>query len=174
MTLSEAMDLLRPAVRLTPRACWADLGAGDGIFTRALASILHDRQPILYAVDQHIDALADIAQQHPQATIHTVAADVRAWHWPDTSFDGVLLANILHFLPDPATLLLQVRQHLAPHGTTVVLEYDRAKASTWVPFPLPPAQLQALLHNAGFRHADIIARRPSRYQGNLYMVHATI
>jgi ubiquinone/menaquinone biosynthesis C-methylase UbiE len=47
---AEALELVREAVRGAGPA-WADLGAGDGIFTRALADLLGSEARI-YAVDR--------------------------------------------------------------------------------------------------------------------------
>jgi predicted RNA methylase len=72
---SEAAELIRRAV---PRRAgtWADLGAGDGTFTRALAQVLA-RGSRVYAVDRDARALATLRRWAAEndADVITVVAD---------------------------------------------------------------------------------------------------
>ncbi len=59
MQIEDAVALIRSAVD-GHNGLWADLGAGRGTFTRALARILSADSTIV-AVDRDSDALAEIA-----------------------------------------------------------------------------------------------------------------
>ncbi len=52
LDLNDAVDLIKPAFARTRHAqTWADLGAGSGMFTRALASML-PKGSVIHAVDK--------------------------------------------------------------------------------------------------------------------------
>jgi ubiquinone/menaquinone biosynthesis C-methylase UbiE len=174
VTVEEAIDLIRPAVRARPNATWADLGAGTGTFTEALAALLGDNGSVL-AVDREaaaLRALRRLAAHTPGAAIHVAEGDVRELdaipQLQREQLDGALFANVLHFVEDPHVVLQQVQQFLRPDGKIVVIEYDRRTPSRWVPFSLPPDALARAARAAGLSEPVEIGRRSSRYQGELY------
>lgn len=62
MDVNDAVALIRNAVAPSKGAAvWADLGAGTGTFTRALARIL-DAGSTIYAVDQDAKSIAALRQ----------------------------------------------------------------------------------------------------------------
>src|SRR5207253_9719365 len=76
-----------------PGGRWADLGAGEDNFTRALADLLGPEAHIT-AIDKDARALSAI-----DGTIETHVADfTRSLDLHD--LDGVVMANQLHFLSD--------------------------------------------------------------------------
>jgi hypothetical protein len=169
--LTQAIEMIRPA---TGRASgtWADLGSGSGLFSRALAALLADRGRVI-AVDRDARALGTLERHGPfPAPIETAVADVRL---PDeiaalrgVRLDGVVLANLLHFLADPTQTLLRLVPMLVPDAPVVVVEYDRERANRWVPHPLPPSRLRRVALGAGLSAPEVVARRPSAYQGRMY------
>src|SRR5688572_7035552 len=102
MKTQEAVSLIRAAIP-PGNGTWADLGAGDGTFTRALAELLGSQSRI-YAVDRDASAVAAIerwaAMEAPN--VIPVRADfTRAFDLPglgETTLDGMLLGNALHFV----------------------------------------------------------------------------
>src|SRR6266571_812570 len=165
MDTRDAVALLGGAVPRGP-AVWADLGAGAGTFTRALAELLGPEARI-YAVDRDPRAVAALerwAAKHTP-TVVAVAADFTGpFELPgltSSSLDGILLANALHFVPDPDVVLRRLAGQVRPGGRVVVIEYDRRAASRWVPYPIPPALLAKLAASAGLSVATVTATRPS-------------
>src|SRR5438132_6297300 len=78
---------------------WADLGAGTGAFTLALADLLGPEAQI-YAVDRDAQALRTLEHamqaRFPATPLHAVVADyTRPLDLPP--LDGVVCANTLHF-----------------------------------------------------------------------------
>ena len=163
MDLNDAIDLIRPAVA---GRRWADLGAGTGLFTRALVALLGPDAEIV-ALDRDAVALRTL-RRHVDG-VRTVQGDLTDLpaSLGDETFDGAVLANALHFVPDAAEVLAAVAPHLAPDGRVVVVEYDRQRASRWVPHPLPPERLAEVAANAGFEPPLEIGRRPSSFGGTL-------
>ncbi len=182
MQLEVAIELLRGAVGAVgdDGAVWADLGAGTGTFTRALARTLGAGSTI-YAVDEDasaVVALHKVRVSSGDARILAVGADfARPFELPGLGvsmrLDGILLANALHFVRDAATLLTQLVHRLRTGGRVIVVEYDRREASRWVPYPIPASHWPALATTAGLRDAAVTASRPSEYAGYLYVGVAT-
>ena len=170
VTLREATQLIRAGVGDAAGQTWADLGAGDGTFTRALATLVGNDGSII-ALDHDdaaIRALRRISRDIPAPRIDVMEGDVTSLHLPDIPLDGALLANILHFIENPAEVLAQVRTYLRPHGRVLVIEYERRARSPWVPYPLPLSRLEEVARDAGYTTPVEVGRRKSRYQGELY------
>lgn len=176
MKPSEAVALLAEAV---PRGAgtWADLGAGDGTLTRALVELLGPNSRI-YAVDRDARAVAALARWAAEKApnVIPVAADFTgAFELPglaEPRLDGMLLANVLHFVPDADRVLQRLAAWVRPGGRVVVVEYDRRAAKRWVPYPIPPARLAVLAASARVSAPTVTATRPSAFGGTLYVAAA--
>ncbi len=170
------VELIRGGVPTTA-GVWADLGAGTGNFTWALAELIGAAGTI-HALDR--DARAVAAQQArlrdspPGATVLPRQADVlRPLDLPP--LDGLLAANLLHFIRDQAALLRRLRAHLRPDGRLLIVEYEQALPIPWVPHPLPFARLAALAQEAGFQAPAQVGARRSPSSGRvLYAAAATL
>lgn len=155
---------------------WADLGAGTGNFTWALAALLGPAATI-HALDR--DARA-IAAQHarlrddpPGAAIHPRQADVlRPLELPP--LDGILAANLLHFVRGQAGLLRHLREQLRPGGRLLVVEYEQAFPIPWVPHPLPFARMAQLARAAGFEALAEVGMRRSPSSGQILYAAAAL
>ena len=93
-----------------PGGTWADLGAGTGNFTWALAELL-GRNGTIYAIDRDLRAITAqrnrMVQDPPGATIIPRQVDfMQKLDVP--ALDGVLIANALHFIIDQAQALKQI------------------------------------------------------------------
>ena len=174
MNTREAVELIRDAVAGLGGA-WADLGAGEGTFTRALVELLGQKSTI-YAVDRDADAVADVARWAARAApnVKAIEADFsRALSLPTKEpLDGLLLANALHFVEDSEQVLKRLVTLLRPGGRVVLVEYDRRERSRWVPYPIPSARLPVLASAVGLTMPRITATRPSLYSGTLYVAAA--
>jgi SAM-dependent methyltransferase len=175
MTRDEAIALIRPAVAGRSGG-WADLGAGSGTFTAALAQLLGAPHTVT-AVERDVAALAQLEQlatslPRTAATVHVLAADLAdatsLETIPDASLSGVLFGNVLHFSADPLPLLLAARTKLKQDGVVTVLEYENARPNPWVPHPVSKRRLGELAEAAGLNAPDVVSETTSRYQGRLY------
>jgi SAM-dependent methyltransferase len=171
----DAVELIRGAIPHGP-ATWADLGAGDGTFTRALGELLGPGSRI-YAVDRDSRAIANNVRSAPNAvTVLPVIADfTRSFDLPglaNATLDGILLANALHFVRDADAVLTRLSAMVRPEGRVVIVEYDRRAPSPWVPHPIPPARLATLAATAGLGTPTVTATRPSAFGGILYVAAA--
>jgi SAM-dependent methyltransferase len=156
---------------------WADVGAGDGTFTRALLHLLGPGSRI-YAIDHNRTALARLARQTDGMSGSVIPVDADLAHpfeLPGNArpqLDGVLFANSLHYFREPADLLGRLVAWLGPEGRVVIVEYDGRSANRWVPYPLPRSRLLDLLRRAGLEPPTITAERPSAYGGTMYVAVA--
>jgi ubiquinone/menaquinone biosynthesis C-methylase UbiE len=149
---------------------WLELGSGEGAFTLALADLLGPGGEIV-ALDRDGRALrrleSEIAARFPATRLETIVADFRD-PLPAGPFDGVLAANSLHFVTDPAEVLARARAVIRPRGRLIVVEYDADRGNPWVPHPFSAARFPELAAMAGFGPAREIGRVPSRFLGAIY------
>ena len=170
MTDAEADALLAPAVPIGA-GVWADLGAGDGTLTRALARRLGGGTVV--AVDRSDPTISPVSNG---AAIRSLAGDVRALDAladVPARLDGALCANVLHFVEDAGAVLAALARRLVPGGRVVVVEYDRQRGSRWVPHPIPRPALGGLASGAGLASSEIVGTRASRFGGTLYVAVLT-
>ena len=97
-----------------------EVAAGTGLFTEHVLPgtdryVATDRSPDM------LEALRRRAGAAPQLEVRE--ADVLALPWDDESFDGVLMANLLHLLPEPRRALIEVRRVLRPGGRLAAPTY---------------------------------------------------
>jgi ubiquinone/menaquinone biosynthesis C-methylase UbiE len=176
MDEAEATTFIAGAVRGSG-GVWADLGAGTGTFTKALAALLGPEGRV-YAVERDATALGTLARAAPKlgvttATIVTVHADFTE---PLTlpPLDGVLLANALHYVAydEQLPLLSRVVRGLKKQGRLVVVDYDGRRPNRWVPFPVSIDVFRDLASELGLTRAKITASRPSAYGGTMFAAYA--
>lgn len=149
---------------------WADLGAGEGAFTLALADLLGDRGQII-AVDKDRRALAENARQLAMRFPNT-PAEHRAADFSDPldlpPLDGVVMANSLHFHKRKAPILDRVVGMLKPNGRLILVEYNVDSGNMWVPHPLSFETWRGLASAHGFEAARLLFVQPSRFLHEIY------
>ncbi len=163
MDHNDHVNLLRGCVE--PCGTWADLGAGTGAFTLALADLLGPGA-VIHAVDRDARALRTNAEamreRFPAVALHAVNADfAKALDLPP--LDGGVMANSLHFEREQEAIIERMRRHLKPGGRLVVVEYNIERGNGAVPFPVPEERWDRLAKGAGFERTEVLFRRPSRF-----------
>lgn len=140
---------------------WADLGAGEGAFTLALADLLGPGAHIV-AVDKNTSALRAIGHG-----IETRAADfTKPLDLHD--LDGIVMANSLHYVRDKQPVLQAVHAMLRPEGRLIIVEYGADRGNPWVPYPFTYARWEPMAARAGFKNTRILKTVPSRWLGSMY------
>jgi SAM-dependent methyltransferase len=164
------VGLLRGAVE--PGGTWADVGAGEGAFTLALADLLGPGGRIV-AVDRDADALrtnaASVHGRFPAVELTTLVADLtRPLSLP--VLDGLVAANSLHYVArdQQVAVIRALAGHLRPGGRFVVVEYDADSGNPWVPVPFGYGSWERLAEAAGLIETRRIGRVPSRFLGAIY------
>lgn len=171
MNRADLVALLRPGIPLPPveegqgegrqTSRWADLGAGEGAFTLALAEILGPDAHIV-AVDRDPTALRNIGQG-----IETRVADFTK-PLDLTALDGVVMANSLHFVRDKVAVLRAVGEMLKPGGRLIMIEYGSDRGNPWVPYPMSYRTWERIAADAGFAGTVLLHTVPSRHLGSIY------
>jgi ubiquinone/menaquinone biosynthesis C-methylase UbiE len=149
---------------------WADLGAGEGNFTLALADLLGPGANIV-AVDRDGGALKRLAEQvgkrFPNVRVKTQSADFTG-PLELSGLDGIVMANSLHFVREKGPVLESVRKMLRPGGELVVVEYGSDRGNPWVPHPFSYDRWEKMAAQAGFERTRLLRTIPSRHLGSMY------
>ena len=140
---------------------WADLGAGEGAFTLALADLVGPDAHIT-AIDKDASALRGISSQfETRVADFTKPLDLH-------DLDGVVMANSLHFVRDKQPVLEAVRAMLKPGGRLIIVEYGADRGNPWVPYPFTYPQWEKIAARAGFESTKLLHTIPSRWLGSMY------
>lgn len=171
MDHADHVGLLRGGVP-RPGGTWADIGAGEGAFTLALADLLGPGARIV-AVDRDAGALrvnaSAVAARFPGIALTTLAGDLTA-PLDLPSLDGLVAANSLHFVPRDRQVaaIRSLAAGLRPGAPFIVVEYDADRGNPWVPHPFSTATWSRLAAEAGLVDTTPLARVPSRFLGAIY------
>lgn len=174
MTHTEAVAFLAAAGPF--HGTWADVGAGSGTFSRALAELIGTGGAVI-AIDRDERALARLEAHGAEsdATIAPITAITGDMHelsplapLAEKGIDGFLFANVLHYTRTPGAVFAQAAALLKPDGQIVVIEYERRMPNPWVPHPLPLARLAEVATRAGLTTPHEVARRASAYHREMY------
>ena len=140
---------------------WADLGAGEGAFTLALADLLGPDAHIV-AVDTDARALRAIGHGiETRVADFTKPLDLR-------DLDGIVMANSLHYVRDKQPVLQSVRAMLRPGGRLIIVEYGADRGNPWVPYPFTYSKWEPMAAQAGFKSTRLLNTVPSRWLGSMY------
>jgi SAM-dependent methyltransferase len=151
---------------------WADMGAGRGAFTLALADLLGPGTRIV-AVDRAARDLAAAALEldrgFPGIVFTTLVADFEG-PLDLPPLDGIVAANSLHFSrPErQVDVVAAMAAHLRPGAPFVVVEYDTDRGNPWVPHPFSSNRWGEIAAEAGLIGTTEIGRVPSRFLGAIY------
>jgi SAM-dependent methyltransferase len=171
MDHADHVALIRAGVT-EPGGTWADIGAGAGAFTLALADLLGVGGRII-AVDRDARALDEnasaVAERFPAAEMSTLVADLEG-RLDLPLLDGLLAANSLHFVrPERQVAVIEsLALHLRPGARFVVVEYDTDRGNPWVPHPFSSRRWPEMAAAAGLTGTLEIGRVPSRFLGAIY------
>ena len=121
MELNTAIRLIEKGVATSNiQQVWADLGAGTGTFTKALATLLSEGSTV-YAIDQDSTALSSIVLLSADIVLKKIQADFSTTELEIGQLDGVLMANSFHFIPDKESFLHRLKKELK----TQITNYHR-------------------------------------------------
>lgn len=170
MDHADHVGLLRAAVE--PGGTWADIGAGEGAFTLALADLLGPGGRIV-AVDRDRRALraneAAVTARFPDLGYATLTADLTS-PLDLPVLDGLVAANSLHYVTRDrqVAVIRALAAYLRPGGRFVVVEYDADRGNPWVPHPFSFPSWERLAGSAGLTGTRRIGRVPSRFLDAIY------
>ena len=127
------MTRLRHALTLAPGMSVADVGAGGGEVTVALAAEIGPSGRV-YATDIDPDALEQIRARVAAAQLSNVTilqARARETGLPTGCCDAVVLRRVYHHLSDPAATTLDLLRALRPGGVLAIIDFPPMFAWRW-------------------------------------------
>lgn len=146
----ERMQLARlmETLQLAPGSTVADIGAGSGLFTRALAKEV--APGVVYAVDINQNLLGHIeetAEQEGLTNVRTVLSSEGDSRLPEP-IDLAFICDVLHLMDDPELYLKGLHAHVRPGGRIAVISFIR----NWPPMvkKFTVEQLEEWMKRAGF------------------------
>jgi len=140
-------------------AVWADLGCGEGMFTKALTKVLSPSSTV-YAIDKEPQKF--IKTNHKvQAFFQIVDFEKDNLELP--LLDGILMANSLHYVKDKTSFINKLKQSLNEYGEIIIIEYDTEISNQWVPYPVSFHNLKNLFSQAGFSFIEKMSETKSIY-----------
>jgi ubiquinone/menaquinone biosynthesis C-methylase UbiE len=167
---ADHVALLAGGVTQGEGGIWADLGAGTGAFTLALADLIGPHG-VIHAIDRDRASLAELRSSFvsavPQAELRIQSADFTR-RLDLSGLDGVVMANSLHFVDDKAAVLGLVRGYLKRGGRLLLVEYDSDRGNPWVPHPLSFETWRDVAAEAGFVETRQLGSIPSRFLHRIY------
>jgi len=166
MKLEVAKNLIEDGIDQTnQKQIWADLGAGDGLFTYALSTLIGD-DSIIYSIDTDLSSLNKIKIRKP-VTLKKICADFEKENWSPEPVSGVLMANALHYVKDKERLLKNIADKLLPGGRVIIVEYEMEYSNQWVPYPVGFGRLQEISRSTGFASIKKLNEVPSVYDSRV-------
>lgn len=179
MNQADAREMLRPAVPAGPGR-WAELGAGRGTFTAALATLLGPEGEVV-ALDRDAAAVRALrslgegaGERAPVRAVHGDFSEPADLADLGAALDGILFANALHFVAEPDRVLATAATRVRAGGRIVIVEYDRSRPNPWVPHPIPAERLAGILRDAGLGAPRMVTRRPSVWHREMYCAWAEV
>jgi trans-aconitate methyltransferase len=161
-----ALSLIEEGVeRDHAKQAWADLGAGNGVFTHALSTLLHDGS-IVYAVDTNMGRMESI-RVWQQVVLKRIQADFVHDPWSTELLNGILMANSLHFVKEKEAFLQRLAEKLTHDGRLVVVEYEMEKPNAYVPYPIGFNRLTEVIQRSGFSTIKKLKEVPSVYDNRM-------
>lgn len=155
-----------------------EVAAGTGLVTVAIARAA-TRVVATDRASEMLEVLRGRVADQGIENVEVKEADAVDLPFDDASFDGVVAANLLHLLPDPAKALAEARRVLRPSGVLVVptFGHGHTSAARVISFVLRTAGLPVrsrftqdslvdLVESAGFR-----VTRSAVVPGLLPLVH---
>jgi SAM-dependent methyltransferase len=145
---------------------WADLGAGSGLLTRALAICLGAGSKILAVDKKQGPAFPPPANK---VVIDRLLLDFVSDALPFRDLHGIMMANSLHYVKDKPAFVEKIKPMLRPDGVILIVEYDASIAvPVWVPFPVDFGSLTKLFIHSGFASVKKLNQYPSAFGRMMY------
>lgn len=172
MEIREAINLIRFTPTNEPIQIWADLGCGNGVFTKALASLLPDGSWI-HAIDLDASAIRQIPDEYNGIGIEKSVMDFTSEGIVFHQMDGIIMANSLHYIKDKEPFVRRMMEALKSEGLFLLIDYDMNRSNRWVPYPLPMVAAKELFLSCGAAAFSVLNKRRSVF-GDQWMYAALV
>ncbi|HWK95613.1 MAG TPA: class I SAM-dependent methyltransferase [Pseudolabrys sp.] len=125
-TNERIVDIVTRLGGFAPGTRIADLGCGSGVFT----GLLHRRGFACTGIDLSPKLIRIARETHPG--IDFQEGDIEHLPFADGSIDGVLLAGVLHHLPELSKCAAEIKRILRPGGRFVAFDPNRMNPAMYL------------------------------------------
>ena len=177
-TTADEVERVAAWLEVQPGTRLADLGAGDGTFTVALARRVGPSGHV-YATEIDTDRLADIRRAVTEAKLANVTViegAVSRTNLPEACCDALFSRAVYHHLTDPAAINADIFRALRPGGRLLIIDFEPGGIMNWIGRPeaadrhgghgTPKGMVVKEVTAAGFQ----LARGPESWRGRTYAV----
>lgn len=167
----EAPELLLAAIGLDGGETVVDLGCGSGYYTRRLAQAVGESGEV-YGVDIQPEMLELLRRSAEEAGLDNVVPvlgatdDMRLPPQVVGEVDLILLVDVYHEIQDPAAMLANMRQALAPGGRVALVEFrleGETAAHIKPDHRMSIEQVRREWEPAGFELVELVEELPTQH-----------
>lgn len=136
-TTAGEVERLAAWLEAEPETRVADLGAGDGTFTIALARRVGSSGHV-YATEIDDEQLADIRQAAIEAGLSNVTVikgAVSQTNLPEACCDALFSRVVYHHLTEPAAINADIFRAIRPGGRLVIIDFEPGGIMNWIGCP---------------------------------------
>jgi ubiquinone/menaquinone biosynthesis C-methylase UbiE len=175
-TTADEVERLVSWLEVKPGTRVADLGAGDGTFTVALARLVGSSGHV-YATELDKERLAEIRQAAAEAALSNVTViegAVARTNLPEACCDVLLSRVVYHHLTEPAAINTDIFRALRPGGRLLIIDFEPGGIMNWIGRPetadrhgghgTPKETVVKEVSAAGFQ----LMRGPESWRGRTY------
>jgi ubiquinone/menaquinone biosynthesis C-methylase UbiE len=175
-TTAHEVERLAAWLEVKPGTRVADLGAGDGTFTVALARRVGSSGHV-YATELDDEQLAEIRQAATEAGLSNVTVikgAVARTNLPEACCDVLFSRVVYHHLTEPAAINSDIFRALRPGGRLVIIDFEPGGIMNWIGRPetadrhgghgTPKETVVNEVTAAGFQ----LVRGPETWRGRTY------
>jgi ubiquinone/menaquinone biosynthesis C-methylase UbiE len=94
--------------------------------------------------------------------LEVLKTDFTLESFPKNNFDGILIANALHYVENKTKFIEELKKTLKSSGSLIIIEYETEHSNPWVPYPIPFISCKDLFIKAGYSSIRKVGKRPSR------------
>jgi ubiquinone/menaquinone biosynthesis C-methylase UbiE len=175
-TTADEVERLVSWLEVKPGTRVADLGAGDGTFTVALARLVGSSGHV-YATELDKERLAEIRQAAAEAALSNVTViegAVARTNLPEACCDVLFSRVVYHHLTEPAAINTDIFRALRPGGRLLIIDFEPGGIMNWIGRPetadrhgghgTPKETVVKEVSAAGFQ----LMRGPESWRGRTY------
>jgi ubiquinone/menaquinone biosynthesis C-methylase UbiE len=177
-TTAGEVDQLVDRLELKPGSRVADLGAGNGRYSLALATRVGTTGKV-YATEldqKKLEQIRRAVRSRKLPNVEVIAGGISATNLPAACCDALFSRNVYHHLTDPGAINADIHRALRPGGRLLVIDFEPGGILDWIGVPgttkrhgghgTPKETVVREVTAAGFE----LMGEPRRWRGKTYAV----